>query len=117
MSTASKSEFDVGGSVHVLQRSSVDLNCLVSGSPLPEVQWSHNGVPLRKSQNLYFKRRKHTLAIQIVSQINSGIYKCGVVDTDGKEYFATLKLGVYGEILIQFFSYLSYGRINLKSLK
>lgn len=95
MSTASKSEFDVGGSVHVLQGSSVDLNCLVSGSPLPEVQWSHNGVPLRKSQNLYFKRRKHTLAIQIVSQINSGIYKCGVVDTDGKEYFSTLKLGVY----------------------
>ena len=68
----------------VLLNSSLTLNCLAVGYPLPAVTWWKNDtlIPIKSSQ--FETRKDHSLHIASVTSSNLGVYTCQAYNGVGK---------------------------------
>ncbi|KAL2088131.1 hypothetical protein ACEWY4_016959 [Coilia grayii] len=62
--------------LEVIEGRGARFDCKVSGSPSPEVTWSHLEHPLQESDNVHFLKEggRHSLLISQVSQEDEGFY-------------------------------------------
>ncbi|XP_076974239.1 myosin light chain kinase, smooth muscle isoform X2 [Tamandua tetradactyla] len=70
----------------VMDGSQVTMTVQVSGNPLPEVIWLHNGNEIQESEDFHFEQRgtQHSLCIQEVFPEDMGTYTCEAWNSAGE---------------------------------
>ena len=67
----------------------VKLRCSATGLPAPDVQWTRNGVVLKKEQSTAI------LNLNSVTEYDEGVYRCAVNNSGGSNY-SDVKITVVG---------------------
>nr|CAH7752790.1 unnamed protein product [Callosobruchus chinensis] len=73
--------------VRVMDGEMVKFSCVVTGKPIPKVEWYHNDVPVREAKDVVITQDTEgvcTLAIAEVFPENAGEYTCQAVSRVGK---------------------------------
>lgn len=73
--------------VRVMDGDKVNFSCVVTGKPIPKVQWYHNDVPVQEAKDVIIYQDTEgvcTLAISEVFPENAGDYVCKAVNKVGE---------------------------------
>uniref|UniRef100_A0A4W3HD63 Vascular endothelial growth factor receptor 3 n=1 Tax=Callorhinchus milii TaxID=7868 RepID=A0A4W3HD63_CALMI len=62
---------------------SLQLQCDVTGRPLPHLTWSKDEKPLHTDSGIILSERNRTLTIQRVREEDSGLYRCSACNSRG----------------------------------
>lgn len=91
----------VGGTLKVLQKTTVNIRCVASGKPLPSVFWNSTG-DMQPANKYDIKQEGTLLTIREVDTRDSGKYMCNAVNKAGKDSQAAV-LEVVGKIRLDLF--------------
>lgn len=94
--------------LYVLSYSSITLQCIVSGYPVPSVQWYKGGLPLSRGGHVSITyvatetQNVTSLVMEGVAVVDMGVYTCKGVNelVLRRESNKSLTLTVFGKILI-----------------
>ncbi|XP_073439014.1 hemicentin-1 [Dendrobates tinctorius] len=64
------------GEYIVVASNSIELECYVTGAPMPTVRWMKNGIPLDIGDGMYVQSNGQKLIIQESESTDSGSYEC-----------------------------------------
>ena len=92
----------VGGTLKVLQKTTVNIRCVASGKPVPSVFWNSTG-DMQPANKYDIKQDGTLLTIREVDTRDSGKYMCNAVNKAGKDSQAAV-LEVVGKIRLDLFS-------------
>ena len=92
----------VGGTLKVLQETTVNIRCVASGKPVPSVFWNSTG-DMQPANKYDIKQEGTLLTIREVDTRDSGKYMCNAVNKAGKDSQAAV-LEVVGKIHLDLIS-------------
>ncbi|XP_054276640.1 titin-like [Macrosteles quadrilineatus] len=61
----------------------ITLQCVVGGTPLPEIKWYRNGKPIPKSKKMTYENRVATYSMEKASENHAGTYGCKASNSAG----------------------------------
>ncbi|KAM9324527.1 hemicentin-1 [Gastrophryne carolinensis] len=79
-------EIEDGGDLNdytVIAGSPAELECYVTGTPLPNIMWVKNEIPLEPNHNLYIEENGQKLIVPNSDSSDSGVYECIVTNKAG----------------------------------
>ncbi|XP_063154493.1 hemicentin-1 [Candoia aspera] len=83
----------------VIVNNPIQLECKVSGNPLPVITWYKDNLPLTNTAGITFLNRGQVAQIDAVQISDTGIYKCAVANAAGvAELFYSLQVHVQPSI-------------------
>ncbi|KAG5897350.1 hypothetical protein JTB14_030235 [Gonioctena quinquepunctata] len=73
--------------VRVMDGEKVQFSCVVTGKPIPKVEWYHNDLPVKEAKDVVISQDSEglcTLAISEVFPENAGVYTCIAMNRAGE---------------------------------
>lgn len=86
----------VGGTVKVLEKTTVNIQCVASGIPEPSVSWNSSSNNMQPANKFDVNQGGQLLTIRDVDPTDSGTYLCSAVNKAGEDSRAAV-LEVIGE--------------------
>lgn len=86
----------VGGTVKVLEKTTVNIQCVASGIPEPSVSWNSSSNDMQPANKFDVNQGGQLLTIRDVDPTDSGTYLCSAVNKAGEDSRAAV-LEVIGE--------------------
>lgn len=91
----------VGGTLKVLQKTTVNIRCVASGIPEPSVYWNSSSSDMQPANKYDVNQGGWLLTIREVDTTDSGKYMCSAVNKAGEVSQAAV-LEVVGKVHIEF---------------
>ena len=102
--------------IRVMDGESVDLTCIVTGKPIPKVQWYHDEKPIKEGKEITILQDSEgvcSLAITEVFPEDAGEYTCHAINPVG-EAVCTTSLVVEGKHRLKIFHLQCLLRLGLR---
>jgi titin len=73
--------------IRVMDGEKVTFQCVVTGKPIPKVQWYHNDLPVKEAKDVVISQSSEGVCMLAIAEVfpeNAGVYTCKAVNKVGE---------------------------------